>query len=402
MVIEVDVELTANKALELVKMSNPFESREQNSMRGPAGRGAKRNSTEQDEEHQSMYTQSQLGYDDEEEGEEEEYDGEDEKGEYEEWKEGGNEQPHPPPSKRQRLDPHTTTIADQSPSFATSGQSKALAASSSIHRSVTIKGQVYHINSGGGWLCTRTPCPKTFATKGGLERHVKDKHDSMGARYSCIICHRTFQEKHLVKRHQKTLSKNFSACNNAWYAGLVPGSPGYAGRLGDIPMVLPNSHPTPIGPTSTIPLVAASAGLPSDQNTPPIYGGSPLSNQNFQTREASSTLAQATSQGLPSHRSPVLYGPESTRSDMAPPHPFHGLAPGRSEEQRYDEDELEDPKPLGSHTVASEAQSFAPQHPQGFKQRTLAVDQSPAIHTIESHPVASQQLPGSVQRSSTV
>ncbi|KAG4429373.1 hypothetical protein IFR05_015148 [Cadophora sp. M221] len=346
-----------------------------------------------------MYSQSQLRYNDDDDEDYEEdkgYDEGDDEGEDEEWREGENEQPLLSASKRGRLDHQDTTEnTGQSSSFTTSGQGNILlVSSSSTSRSKTAKGQVSHLNSNKNGSVHDPPVPR-------LSKPKEVWKDML------------FQEKHLVKRHQQTPSTKFFACNNAWKAGMVPGSPGYTGPLNDIPKVFP-----PVVASASFPAGQAQGvfSMASAQSVFQGYssgsaGSSYGPNRSFDNqrtdhagpRQPNNMHHSATdphnSGGSPlrSDQLPFSYGLDSTRRSNQAPGPARGFVPRHPEEQIYDEDEFSDAEPLELPIAASAARSFASMHLQGPSQRSHAVMQAPANQTFDDQPIASQRLSGSSQ-----
>ncbi|KAH7311877.1 hypothetical protein BKA65DRAFT_600784 [Rhexocercosporidium sp. MPI-PUGE-AT-0058] len=277
-------------------MSYPIKIHEQTCMRGSASRGIQQMSTEQKGVYPGTYTQGQLLCGDR--GEEEYHYKDEAKGEYHDRGEDesgveeesdalgkyGHDQYHSQSSKRRRLNPsNIADRIDQKTSLAFSNQSYTSAASSSHNglTLVTIDGKDYYKNSKEEWLCTRAPCPKTFASRASVERHVRGKHNGIGKRFGCPTCDRTFCEPRFVLRHQKTTSAKAVKCHAAWKASLVKGSSGYVASPKDTTIVTLIPRPTLMAIPHLNPSGGALVETPLAQHDPTNHKGYFRSNDQF-------------------------------------------------------------------------------------------------------------------------
>ena len=77
----------------------------------------------------------------------------------------------------------------------------------------------------GSFVCPISGCKKTLCNKANLTRHIKT-HSGV-KEWACQVCKKEISEERWVRRHQQNPNPKFKKCNDAWQAGLLPGSDGY-------------------------------------------------------------------------------------------------------------------------------------------------------------------------------
>ncbi|KAK0105625.1 hypothetical protein ONS95_004155 [Cadophora gregata] len=119
------------------------------------------------------------------------------------------------------------------------------------------------VNNSEDFVCQVTGCNKSLCSKSNRDRHMKT-HDSI-QEWQCQVCGKSLSEERWVRRHQR--NPRFTECNNAWKAGLLPGSDGYV--------------PPSVDPYS---------GRPINRS----YGSSFVGNRNGEAASLSSSVEQQT------------------------------------------------------------------------------------------------------------
>ncbi|KAL2062490.1 hypothetical protein VTL71DRAFT_6756 [Oculimacula yallundae] len=177
---------------------------------------------------------------------------------------------HNEQASSQGLDPRGLTYsgadirASSSKSMVPTHVNASVASHPTISASQLVNGTLYHRASNGLWACTRPPCTKTYKTISSVDRHVEAKHNGPVQRFNCPTCNGSFSEERFVRRHQATTSVRFARCNDAWNAGLVPGSPGYVAPSNMVGLVALDFHqslPSATTTSRTYASIVFSAGL---------------------------------------------------------------------------------------------------------------------------------------------